>query len=137
MQYSTPRYCRYLFIALVVLVLLPTTLPADEARVKELQKERLDVLKKIVELKDQAFRHGEVPFLDRSHAYQQMFEAELALCDNDADRIKVREKMLEQAKEDEELVSRLARAGEVGPFDFPTVVAKRLAIEIELERLKK
>jgi hypothetical protein len=136
-QYSMPRYGQYLFSALIVLVFSPTTAPADETRVKELQKERLDILKKIVELKDQAFRHGEVPFLDRSHAYQQMFEAELALCENDADRIKVREKMLEQAKGDEELVSRLARAGEVGPFDLPTVVAKRLTIEIELERLKK
>jgi hypothetical protein len=45
--------------------------------------------------------------------------------------------MLERAKADEEVVARLIRAGEITSWELPIVVARRLAIEIELERLKK
>src|SRR4051794_2884141 len=103
MQFPTPRWRELLVLApLVISAVLPTASPADEAKVKQLQKDRLAVLTQIVEGKKRAYQHGEIPLSDCSSAYQQMFEAELAMCDNDAERIKVREKMLERAKADEE-----------------------------------
>ncbi|HEY2414616.1 MAG TPA: hypothetical protein VGI40_20380 [Pirellulaceae bacterium] len=138
MQSSTPRRRELLLLApFIISAILPTASSADEAKVKQLQKDRLDVLKQIVEDKERAFRNGGIPLSDCASAYQQMFEAELAICADDAERIKVREKMLERAKADEEIVSRLFRAGEARTWDHQAAIARRLAIEIELERLKK
>jgi outer membrane protein TolC len=137
MRFATRRFRRLVWTALVIALVLPTALPTDEGKVKQLQKDRLAVLTRIVDGKERAYRHGEVSLSDYSSAYQQMFEAELAICDNDAERIKVREKMLERAKADEELASRGVRAGEATEWDRLAVVARRLAIEIALERLKK
>src|SRR5262245_37129030 len=137
MQFTIVRFCQLGWSTLVVAMLLPSSLSADEAKVKQLQKERLAVLQQIAELKERAFRHGEILLSDCASAFDQAFEAELALCESDAERVKVREKMMERAKTDEEIVARLKRAGESGACDFPTAVARRLAVEIELERLKK
>ena len=137
MRFTILRCCQFGLSALVVVAFSQFVWSADEPKIKQLQKERLAVLQKVVELKDRSFRSGEIPLSERANAYQQAFDAELELCDNDAEKIKVREKMLEQAKVDEETVARLKRAGEAGAWDLPTATARRLAIEIELERLKK
>src|SRR5438477_12409876 len=106
MRFIISRCCQFGWRAPFVFMLLSSALYADELKVKQLRKERLAVLQQIAELKDRAFRHGEIPLADCASAYEQAFEAEIALCDNDAERIKVREKMLERAKADEEIASR-------------------------------
>jgi outer membrane protein TolC len=137
MRFATRQSRHLLWGALIVSVYFQAPASADEARVKQLQNERLAALKQIAALKERAFRDGALPLSDCVSAHQQAFEAELELCDNDAERIKVREKMLERAKADEELAARLFRAGEIPTWDQQAAIARRLAIEIELERLKK
>ena len=125
------------FFVLMVFSLLQRSKAADDiSKVTTLQKERLVLLQQVAELKDRAFRAGEIPFSQRAKAMHKALQAELDLCQSNAERIKVREKMLELAKADEELVARLKRAGEAGPWDLPTAAARRLKIEIALEKLK-
>jgi hypothetical protein len=123
--------------SLVALMLWQHVGAADEpARIKDMQKERVAALQRVAELIDLSFKQGQVKVSERVKAYQKLFKAELESCDNNAERIKVREKMLSLAKADEEAVARLTRAGEADPTELPKAIARRLAIEIELERLK-
>jgi hypothetical protein len=138
MQFMILRSCRWgLSAALLVAACSQLAWAADEAKIKQLQRERLAALQKVAQLKDGSFQRGEIHLSEYVSAYEQAFEAELGLCENDVEKTKVREKMLERVKADEEVVSRLVRAGEATSWELPIVVARRLTIEIELERLKK
>jgi flagellar biosynthesis/type III secretory pathway M-ring protein FliF/YscJ len=137
MHLTISRMCSVGWNTALIVVLFQAAVSADEAKVKQFQKERLAALAQVAEMKHRAFQRGEIPMPEYANAYEQAYEAELALCDNDAEKTKVREKMLERAKADEEVVARLIRAGEATSWELPIVVARRLAIEIELERLKK
>jgi len=109
---------------------------ADEAKIKQLLKERLTVLNEVVARMSALYKQGSVPLFELNKAQQAVCKAEFDLCESDAERIAVLEKRLALAQQDVEIVKRLVSSAEMSTTDLLKADAKRLKIEISLERLK-
>src|SRR5262245_28784741 len=129
---------RFLAIAAVGLLSVPNGTRADDkdSKVKALLKDRLTVLQQVVDLVSVAYRGGRVPLSKVIEAQQAASKAEFDLCETDAERIAVLEKRLALAKQQVEVVQRMARSAEVNTTDLLKARAKQLKIEVALERLK-
>jgi hypothetical protein len=54
----------------LIVVLLQAAVSADEAKLKQLQKERLAALAQVAEMKHRAFQRGEIPLSEYASAYE-------------------------------------------------------------------
>ena len=70
----------------------------DPHPIRELQEERLATLRQIVELVDQKRRQGSASMAEVASAKREVAEAELELCANQSDRVKVLEQLVEDAR---------------------------------------
>ncbi len=66
--------------------------------IRELQEERLATLRQIVEVIDQKRRQGSASMAELAFAKQDVAEAELEICANQSDRVKVLEQIVEDAR---------------------------------------
>ena len=123
-------------IALIVVSMSHPARSADEAKIKQLLKERLTVLNEVVARMSALYKQGSVPLFELNKAQQAVCKAEFDLCESDAERIAVLEKRLALAQQDVEIVKRLVSSAEMSTTDLLKADAKRLKIEISLERLK-
>ena len=142
-MYSSParRNGRWSYLlAVIVAVLLSASAHAraDEAspRVQTLLKERLATIQEIAAYSETAYKSGAIALSEVLKARERVADAELDLCETNAERIKAQEKLLELAKNYEEYVTRIRGTGEIHPADVLEARAKRLKTEIALERLK-
>jgi hypothetical protein len=109
---------------------------AKGSRLKQLLKERLTTLRKLVDQTTRDYQAGRVSF-DRVHqAMAAMLRAELELCDSDKERIAVLEKIVDQAKAHEKNAVQRYKAGNAPASDVLMATADRLEAEIALERAK-
>jgi outer membrane protein TolC len=129
---------RLLVIAAIGLLSVSNCTHADDkdSKVKGLLKDRLAVLQEVVAATYTGYRSGSVPYMEVIGARQAANKAELDLCNTDTERIAVLEKRLAIAKEEVEMVQRLVSSGEVNSTDLLKARAKRLKVEVALERLK-
>jgi hypothetical protein len=114
----------------------PARAEAASAKLKELQKERLAILREMVKQAAEAFRSGRASYDDVGDASRMVLQAELEQCDTDQERIAVLEKLVAEAKALEERATQIAKTGQ---GTFRTVLkarADRLQAEITLERVK-
>ncbi|MBI3821310.1 MAG: hypothetical protein HY289_01375 [Planctomycetes bacterium] len=131
----------------VVLAGGASTFPANEpaavsktaqakSKLKELLKERLATLRELVKVSTAGYEAGKVPFERVHHAMMEMLRAELESSDSDKDRIAVLEKIVAQAKGNEQSALQRYKAGAVTQSDALMAAAARLEAEIALERVK-
>jgi hypothetical protein len=114
----------------------PKEQPAKETKVQSLLKERLAVLRELAEeLKEQS-KKGTVSPLPAMRANQQVFKAELELCETAKERVAVLEKGVETAKELEKLVASHVESGALPKGNLQSARVERLDAEIALEREK-
>jgi outer membrane protein TolC len=108
-----------------------------DAKVQKLIKERLALLKLIVDDTEKAHRMGKgVSAEDFLRAKQAYHKAELELCETDKERIAVLEKLVALAMENERVVSAQVAAGSVPHTAVLTASVNRLNAEIALERAR-
>ncbi len=105
-------------------------------KIKELQKERLNVLSAMAESAGVLVRDGRVLLEVAYEARQQLLQAQIEYADDDAQRIQFYESYVEALKQYEELA--IARKESARGSEFAVLKARagRLGAEIELERLK-
>lgn len=105
-------------------------------RLRELQKERLAVLREIAAQMTASYQAGIAPFERLQKSSRAVLDAELALCESSAERIAVAEKIVALEREAEKNVKARHEVGAGTSDEVLTARAARLEAEITLERLK-
>jgi hypothetical protein len=112
--------------------------PAGEnTKIKELQKERVAILKDVARLAMEGLRVGQGTPEELRVAQRMLMDAELDLCGSDKERVEVLEKHLTQAQDMEKMMDKLAKAGILGTKSALVAKADRLQLEIALARAKE
>jgi hypothetical protein len=109
---------------------------ASSPRVKELQKERIAALKALAEQLDQLFRNSRAEFKDVVEARVVLLNAEIDAAETGADRIPLYKKAIDNMREYEKLTGARVASGRGTTADVLRVTARRLEIEIRLERAR-
>jgi outer membrane protein TolC len=109
----------------------------ESAKIKELQKERLAVLKEAARFAKERMRNGQGTADELREAERMLLDAELDLCNNDKERVEILERHLAQAQEIEKMMDQLAKAGLLGTKSTLLAKADRLQVEIALARAKE
>lgn len=105
-------------------------------KIKELQKERIAVLKKLTDQLANLYKFGRVDYGEVLQASRQLAEAELEVAETDKERVELYQKLIAALKEHEEWVTRDFRAGRVPGAGLLKAKAERLEAEILLEKVK-
>ena len=108
----------------------------SEEKLQALLLEKYDILKSIVESYKKLLVSGRAEMSEVVSATVAMFHAEADLCSNDAERIKVYEKLVAALREHEAWAERRAAAGR--PIEMSAWQGKvaRLDAQIKLEKLR-
>lgn len=111
---------------------------ADESvkKVKELQKERIAVLKKLVDHVNTSFHKALVGYDEVLEAMHQLSEAELEAAETDKERVEICKNLVDALKKRESLAEAGFKSGRVSGPVVLKATAKRLEAEIRLERVK-
>ena len=109
---------------------------ADDAKLKALLKERLEVLQQAEREVEQSFRAGQVPVDQMVQANQAVLKAQLDLTESKKERLVILEKAIVNARRTEDYATTATRAGVVPSRELLKAKAGRLAAEIALERAK-
>ena len=110
--------------------------PTDDSKVKALQKQRLSVLREAATEIKSLYLAGRTSVDRLQAALRSQYEAELDLCENDKDRLRVLEEMLKLATENEQALEQRYKAGDLPKSDFLAATARKLEVAISIERLK-
>jgi hypothetical protein len=105
-------------------------------RLKALLKERLAALREIASAASEAFRSGRAPLVPLIEASQDVYRAELDLCDTDKERAAVLGRWLAEARGYERKAAELVKAGAAPATSALKTKVIRLEVEIALERVK-
>lgn len=113
---------------------------ADEAKASKLKvllKQKLLIVQEFASQMNELHRVGDTSFAQVHEATQAVRNAELELCDTSQERVAVLEKMLAEAKDCENQITRLVESGGgVSPGAVAKAKVNRLDVEIALERAK-
>lgn len=114
--------------------------PKDKAggstKVRELQKERLALLRQVADWTTEAYKGGRFELLAVLEARREVIAAELELCETHKERLAILEKAAELAKDIEKNTEKLAEARNAARTELLKARANRLQAEIELEKEK-
>jgi hypothetical protein len=105
-------------------------------KVKALQQERIDVLKKQVELLTALFKNARVSHDDVLDAMEMLLNAELEVAETDTARIKLYKNLVDTLRQREVLAERHQQLGRATELRVLKVKARRLEAEIRLEQAK-
>jgi len=107
-----------------------------DGKIKELLKERLEVLKAVVKVTKEAYLQGKATFADLAQESTRVTSAELELCTTDKERLAVLEAAVTIAKEHEKWAETQYKAGQAKQASVLNAKASRLEAEIAQERAK-
>jgi hypothetical protein len=111
--------------------------PDESAKkIKDLQKERLDVLAAMAESAGILAKQARVSLENACEAQQQLLQAQIEYADNDAQRARFYESYIEALKQYEELAKARKEGARGTEISILNARAGRLGAEIALERLK-
>jgi uncharacterized protein (TIGR03067 family) len=116
--------------------LLATAQELKDGKIKELLKERLDVLKGLVKVAETACLSGTMTYADLAQANARLTSAELELCTTDKERLAVLEAAVAVARGYEKVVEQQYNAGRATQASVLNAKANRLETEIAVERAK-
>jgi hypothetical protein len=105
-------------------------------RLRALQTERYNTLKKVVESMRPFLQAGRVALTEMQDAEVAVCRAEADLCATPAERVKVYEKFVELQQTYETNVAHMAASGRAGQWDVDKAKAATLEAQIELEKLR-
>lgn len=105
----------------------------DPHPIRELQEERLTTLRKIAELVDQKRRQGSASMVEVASAKREVSEAELEICANQTDRVRVLEQIVEDARILASQAAQLARNNLASQEVALAIKADLLRSQIRLE----
>jgi outer membrane protein TolC len=103
---------------------------------RSLLLERLAVLNEIAKLQRTGYQAGQVQFNDVLAAEAEVLAAKRELAQTPAERVAILERMLENARQLEQVVEQLAQAREVSPIDALKANAFRLKVQSDLVRAR-
>jgi outer membrane protein TolC len=117
---------------------LPLKEPAEESakKIKELQKERIATLKELVDVLTKLAQNGRVEIGEALEARLLLLNAELGAAEKGADCIALYKKAIDALKEYEELADARVKAGRGTVATGLNIKARRLEVEIQLEKAK-
>jgi hypothetical protein len=138
-----------LTVAAATLLMAPAT-PQDKAnppterieesakKIKELRKERIDILEKLVETTAELFKvqRARVPYEDVLEAQLLLLPARLDAAEKESDRVKLYEQTIAVLKQLEKLAENNVVAGRGTQVPVYKTKARRLEAEIQLEQAK-
>ncbi len=105
-------------------------------KIKDLRKERIAVLKELVDHLSTRYKAGQASPEELLDASILLFKAELETAEKGADRISLYTKMIDTLKQYEQLVKAQFGVGKATSGDVLNIKAKRLEVEILLEQEK-
>jgi outer membrane protein TolC len=131
-------------IALVlVAALAPTAIAEDKPsieesakKIKDLRKERIAVLKELVDHCEDRYKSGMASSEELLEATVLLFRAELETAEKGADRVSLFRKMIDTMNQFEQVAKAQQAAGKVTAGDVLKIKARRLELEILLEQEK-
>lgn len=109
--------------------------PSSE-RLRELQKERVKVLKEQIEGQMERVTLGKDPLLQLIEAVRELADAELDLAENPSQRVSAVERLAAALSVYEKQISDLHQAGLQNKQNVAQIKAARLKAEIQLEKMK-
>ncbi len=107
-----------------------------ETKLKQLLKERLGVLRTLAELVSESYKSGRGTADKVYEAELMVLHAELDLCDTDKDRLAGLEQIVKKAKEYEDELAMLSKAGQVSQRSMLKATLDRIAAAIALEKFR-
>lgn len=110
---------------------------AKGSRVKELRKEKLAILQEFAASLRRSYNAGDRPLTDLLEGDRALHNAELDLCETNAERIAVLEKMLANAKELEQNIAVLVKQALRADVELMKAKVCRLDAEIALEQAQQ
>ena len=112
--------------------------PAEESakKVKELQKERITVLKELTQQLTDLYKHGRAPVDELLDARTRLCQAEREAAETDAQRVALDQAFVDALKGFETQAEAMRQAGRGTTAAVLKVKAKRLEVEIQMERAK-
>lgn len=110
--------------------------PSDSARVKELQKERIAALRETADVSMKLAQSARVELSEALEDRINLLKAEVDAAENGADRIALYKKAIDSLKEYEAMAKTRFEAGRGTQVAMLRVKARRIEVEIALERLK-
>lgn len=111
--------------------------PADaSAKIKELQKERVGVLRDLAEVSTPLLQRGTYTLDEACEAKSLLLNAEIEIAETDAARIKLYEEFVESMNLYEEIARTRKAAARGTEADVIKVKARRLEAQIAMERVR-
>jgi hypothetical protein len=107
---------------------------ATQEKVRELLKERRDVLRKALEARQQAYRAGRGTWEGVVKVSRRLLGAELDLAGGQAERVAAYQSHLDRVRKLEEVTKALYEAGQVDFAEMQLARAARLKAEVEFLR---
>src|SRR5579872_6016161 len=105
-------------------------------KVRELQKERIETLKELVNHAATSYKNGVASYEEVLEARMMLLKAELDVAEKDSDRITLYKKGVDALKEYEDVANAKRRAGQGTAAAVLKIKAMRLEVEIALEQTK-
>lgn len=119
------------------LVAFPDDKPTNaNSRVRDLQKERVAVLREAVDDIKAAYQAGRTSIDRLQQALRSQYDAELEICDTDKEKLRVHQEIFNLARENEQSTEQRYKSGNVPKIDLLMATASRLSAAIALERVK-
>lgn len=105
-------------------------------RLRELMTQRYEILQRAVRNSELMLENGRIDVLTFQDLTAAMYLAQADLCTTPADRVKVREKLVEVLIAHDEVLERLSRAGRLTQIQVDQGKLVTLNAQIDLERLR-
>ena len=109
----------------------------NDSKLKALLKEKLAVAQEALAIVKKAHQNGDTSIEGVVEANQVVGKAQLDLCDTNAERVAVLERMLAQTKDFEKSVAELVKAAAGPKTSLLKARLNRLDVEVALERAKE
>jgi outer membrane protein TolC len=121
-------------LVLVAMVCSQPSIEASEKKIKELHKERITILKELVDQVVTQFRSGVAGYAEVLDARMLLQKSELDAAEKSSDRIAIYQKTIEDLKASQEWVLAMVKAGKETNAAVLKIKARRLEVEILLEQ---
>ena len=105
-------------------------------KIKQLQQERISVLMQLAEVSTKLYQNARAEAGDAVEAQQLLLSAQIDAAENDNDRIKLYENMIQELDKLEQLATAKVEAARGTHMATYRIKSQRLAAQIALERLK-
>ena len=127
-----PCFCFSILALAIALVSCEKPVSPQSAEVKALHQERIETLRSLVQIIETQFNNGKAPTTNVLEAKRNLLIAQLDGAESVTERITLREELLKNLEQFEQLVSDQVDSGAAPASNLLEVRAARIKAEIEL-----